>query len=491
MFAGAFLVLAALGISWAMTTAPVAVPDEQAHTIHAAAVVRGELVGDPSSEVRGWQDVSVPRYVAEIPQQLCSAFHAEISAACGPAITDDETPTRAVTSAGAYDPLTYFWTGLPTLFLDGAPAIYAMRIASVLLNAALLAGAVVALHRLPARGFSLLALAVGITPMVLFVGSGVNPNGTEIAAGTMAYAWLTVVARNAVAGTVSGWHVAAVAVPAVVLANTRSVGVLWILVYAVATLADRRVLERVRRSRAFWIGVVTIGVGVGASVAWTITSRSLAVTSPAPGVGTSFPRATVWMLKQTFDWFGSYVGQLGWLDTPLPPTTVLWWGSMILALLVTGIVFGRGRLRRAVVVMTAALVLLPAVIQGAGAHEYGYIWQGRYNLALLVPALVAAGTALDGAFPEAFRVVRLRGLVAVVLAVIAVMQVHAVLWVAHRYTVGFEKGWGAMLRHPDWQPPGTWELWAVVAGIAVLSGGWLLFRRIRRDGLDTARTLTG
>lgn len=465
VFVGAFLILSAVGTSWVFGSPVMAVPDEPAHAIHAAAVVRGQWTGERTDQ-GGWTNVEVPEYVAESYDVRCYAFNPAVSVECQGEIPSGESPTVITTSAGSYNPVYYAFVGLPSLVLDGASAFYAMRLVGVLLCAALLALAVVALTQLRRTSFVGIAFVAATTPMVTFLMAGINPNGMEIASAVMLFCWLRLLTDRIDEG-IPAHRVVMVALAAVAVANTRSIGLLWLLVIVVATLADLRVLRLLVRSRAFWIGTVGIGLGVAFSLVWLASTQSLDVTVPNPGAGTPFPAAFHIMVTQTYENFQGYVGLFGWLDTPVPSTVVFLWTSVVFVAVVGGLFFGRGPSRRALTVVLAAFLLVPPLVQGATAFDYGFIWQARYVLALYAVTVVAAGVALDVAFPNGLAEPRARRLAFAVLGLLAALHVYSFLWNLRRYVVGTPDGWRKMLAAPEWQPPGTWMLWAAVLVVAV------------------------
>jgi len=486
VFVGAFLVLGSLGTAWAFASPVMAVPDEPAHAIHAAAVVRGQVPGEPTGE-GGWTDVVVPEYVADSYEVRCFAFDPAVSGECQQDISTDDAPTEVTTSAGSYDPLYYAVVGLPSLVLEGESSFYGMRIAGVLLCSAFLALSLVALDQLRRRFFAVAAFVLSATPMLFFLVAGINPNGLEVVSCVMLFSWLALLVERLDEG-VPAHRVAMVVVAAVTVANTRSIGLLWLLVVVVALLADRKVLPVLLRSVAFWVGTAVIGLGAAFSVLWVLSTASLSVTVPNPGVGTPFPQAFRLMLAATFDNFQGYVGLFGWLDTPVPQTVVSVWTSVILAAVVAGLVFGRAWSRRALAIVLVAFVLVPPLVQGSTAVDYGFIWQARYILALLCTVVVAAGIALDHAFPEAVRQVRVRRLVALVLGTLVVLQVYAFLWNLRRYVVGLPDGWSKMIVAPEWQPPGSWVLWAAIAAVVTAAGTVAAHRLGTSEPLVSART---
>lgn len=137
----------------------------------------------------------------------------------------------------------------------------------------------------------------------------------------------------------------------------------------------------------------------------------------------------------------------------------------MVALVAAAFVYGRGWDRAKVVLMTAAFVLLPAVVQGASWNELGYIWQARYILAVLLALLIVAGGALDSSVPQPWELPRARTLAITLTAALAIIQVFGFVWALKRYVTGLldGKGWTLMFSAPMWQPPLTWPVLAAGA----------------------------
>lgn len=476
VFVAAFAVFCGLGGAWAVASPLMSVPDEPAHTIHAAAVVRGQLSGDPV-EQQGWTRVTVPEYVAQTTSLPCFAFNDDVDASCQATVSDSDADTSAVTTAGSYDPVYYAFVGLPSLVLDGKASLYAMRGFSVILSAALLASAVAALVQRRSSRWSLMAVVVLTTPMVLFITGSVNPSSMEISAAVALFAWLTLLRERADEG-LPVHRIAMVAVSASLLANTRSIGLLWLLVIVVASTLDLALWRRLLRSVAFWVAAAVIGAASVFSLLWVLATQSLSPTVPNPGVGSTFESGFIRMIFLTFENGQGYVGIFGWLDAPAPATTVVLWSCCMIVLVLAALVFGRGPARLGTAVLALAFVVAPPIIQGIAVTDYGYIWQSRYILAVLVCVLLSAGAALDEAFP-APTTGRMKTLVVVVLAALGVMQLHTFVWTLRRYVVGWSDqsgGWGAMFTDPRWAPSGGWIVWTVVFAAVWATGAVLTAR---------------
>ena len=235
-FLPVFGLLSMLITLWILATPLMAYPDEPAHTIKAAAVARGQFFPAPGESSAPGVHVQVPSYIANLQSQMCFAFKIHEPAGCAPSIPlDDNYLTIGVTSAGLYNPFYYWLVGLPSLFMSGAPAIFAIGIVSGLLSAAFYAAGFTALSRLRHPKWPLIGAAVATTPMVLFLASGINPNSLEIAASMAAFCGLVSVLENARRLDRALPGIVTVGLSAATLANTRNVSLLWLLCGVIVT----------------------------------------------------------------------------------------------------------------------------------------------------------------------------------------------------------------------------------------------------------------
>ena len=152
----AFVGLSLLSTAWAVATPLSASPDEPAHIIKAAAVVRGQLIGEPTSR-QGFTTVTIPSAVGNAWAWTCPAYHPQTTADCQ-VITGDSTVRSTVTSAGLYNPTYYALVGWPSLvFSTPHAAVYSMRFVSGLICSFFLAVAFTALMLLKRTFFAGLA----------------------------------------------------------------------------------------------------------------------------------------------------------------------------------------------------------------------------------------------------------------------------------------------------------------------------------------------
>ncbi len=459
-------------LAWTLATPVLAGPDEFAHVIKAAAVVRGQLLGEQVAQPGEYFPVIT---VVELPEHYasarsvvgCYAFHPEVPAACAPAFeAHDGEPLAAVeTSVGRYPPLYYAAVGWPSLLLDGEAAVYGMRVVAAALTSLLIALGLVALTAGRAPPL-LLGCAAGLTPMVFFLSGVVNPSGLEAAAGfaTWAVALSAVLAPDA-----ADLHrrLTLAAVAAAVLISTRaSSPLIGLLVVAVlVAVAGRRFWQRALAGRR-WVPAVVIGLSAGAVAAvWVLLAdpdeglggRPVEDFSSPLNAARAAMARTPWYLHQV-------VGVFGYLDAPAPLVVVAAFAVLVAALVIAALVRGRRSDRFALLLAGALVLLVPVVLQVPTAERLGLIWQGRYLLALTagVPLVAAAVLVRTGS--------RWPGPLTARVGVVAALAAHLVALVValHRFSSGTAAPVWALAG--PWQPPitSTGAVLVAVVGLVLL-----------------------
>jgi hypothetical protein len=486
--------LAAVG--WAFASPLATSPDEPSHMVKAAATARGEFVNSTSRhEVKGgfektWLGYPLPAKYATLDAMSACFRNRVMSAACGQKFGTDETTTIVETSAGNYNPTYYLPVGLPSLFLPGVGALYGMRVMSALLNAGLLAAAVGVAAGWRRPGWPVLGVVACGTPMTLFLSGTVNPNGMEATAAVLAWtAGMSLALDDAPRPGQTTRRAIALGVGGVLLANTRSLGVLFTLSVVVALLivAGPRMLRRLIRHHAVQALLVVLAAGAVAAILWNNYSNRLTA-QPL-----SFPDLTAGQVATEVFWnTGNYIteviGNLGWLDVRLPPgTTIAWFGVAGLLVLCA---LGCARWHETLVMAALIIgtVLIPILAQVSEARRVGIGWQGRYILAWVVGLPVLAGllvarrvgAELPGAVER-----RAPGAAAIVLALAGL---GAFYWSMTRYAHSGVKKYGI---YPiRWVPPGGWITWwvAYVVGLTLLVTAVVIRRRQAFSGSVGARS---
>lgn len=473
-----FFVIFALSVLWSLASPLMSVPDEPAHTVKAAAVARGELLGETDGEQGSAMTVTVPGYIAATHDQTCYKHQKQIPAACAEGVGEDTAPVSAETTAGNYNPLYYFVTGLPSLFLSGAPAIYGMRIASALFCSVFFAMTFAAAAKFKRPLWPFAAAAVSTTPMVLYLTGSINPNALEIGAAAAFFLNLCVVLGSSTLGPVRS-NMVFVGLSGLVLANTRPLSLLWMALAAAAALCiyGWRPLLKVFKDGLGLAMTVLVGIGCGLSLAWFAVANSFESLT-GTGVDLSKTDAAIIMFENTLDYATGYVGRMGWLDTDLPMAIYILWYSLMTLLLIVGLTSRGWGNRSAVMLLVAGLIALPPVMQAQVINELGWIWQGRYVLALVVVFLLCCGVVSQSLLLRAAP--RTRSVLRLLTGFVVVAHAFSFVFVLRRYSVGMidEPNWGRFLLAPEWQPPLTWVGLSLIYAAAATLAGFLAYRYV-------------
>jgi len=483
VFGIAFGLLFLLMASFSVATPQGASPDEPAHAIRAYAAAHGELFGPDSASIPGTIDQTVSTYFAKLESHMpCFKRNVAVTPSCVAPVENQDAPTTGHTSTTVNTPVFYVLVGWPTAFLDGAKGLYGMRLVNALLCSALLALAFTALRALPRSRWALAGLAVGVTPMVLFLSGTLNPNGIEVAASAAAFALLLLTFGTPAAGSRLVLRILGIVAVSLLLVNTRSIAMLWLaLAFVIAILLGKReVLRTVFRSWLTWAGIVVIGAVAVAAALFYLRPRSLTPGYAPVGAGSSWWQGFSNTLDGTFSFMIGWIAQFGWLEIPAPALTVAVWATVGGMVILLGSTLGPRTVKIGALLLGLAIVFVPPFSQAAVIHDAGYIWQGRYTIAPAVLLAVLAGIGLDHALPAADK--RLTAVMRVAVVLLGIAQLAAFLWMLRRYVTGLQQNltWIDMLRAPQWQPPGGWLLVTVVFAITTGLAVWLLIRTLSR-----------
>lgn len=472
---------------WAFASPLVSAPDEDAHVIKAAALVSGQLRGrtetvrvvDAYGPPRQDTWFLLPSAYGGLRDQRCYAFNPAITPACAPDLpAGPAIETR--THVGAYPPLYYAAVGWPALFLDTAPAVYAMRLLSAAISAALVASAFVSIVRIAPAG-ALVGLILALPPMALYLFGTVNPSSFEIAGAVATWASAAALLLSSAPPTTREVLRAAAAI--VLLAAARPSGPVVaasILATVIAAFASPARLRALARSRVVRAGALVTALLVALCGAWM-----LLVDMPLSGVGSpGMPLATRLRYSAELLPFrtGQLVGRFGWLDTPMPAALVWLWMVAVAMLLGLGLWRGTWRERAVLAALAVAVPTSAVFVEALLVPQVGLMWQGRYSLAVfagvpIVAAVIAARTAPDPSAPRGIERAAMQSVV------IGAAFLHIIgFWVAmSRYTVG-GLGWLSWIGPRQWEPPGgaiaLATLFAVVAAAtASFLATWMLRSR--------------
>jgi hypothetical protein len=462
-----------------------AFPDEPAHTIKAAAVVRGQITVEEGASFGHGVHVRVPSYIANLDAQGCYKYRPDAPAQCAPEIPrDDNFETIGVTTAGTYNPMYYWLVGLPSLLFSGAPALYGMRIISALITAAFFAAGFTALSQLSRPRLPVLMACIGMTPMVLFLGSGINPNSLEVAATMAAFSGFIVLLDNASQPARVRPAIVTVVVSSAVLANTRQVSLVWLLCVLVVGLFffKRTAIVAAFRSKYVLTAVAITVPPVLLGIAWILLMLNapasagvapIGIINPMPGVRPD--QGFVTMLDRFFSFFPQYIGVMGWLDTPLPDVVFMFWNFLFVAALLLPLTIKPLRQAAGYWVALGMLLVVPAVLQAQLISSMGLIWQGRYNLPLVMVVFIAVGMAARSLPITA--TIHARAVSRVVIIAAAAAHVIGFAYILRRYVVGIAElgNWQIMITNPKWQPPFGWPLLCLLYAVLLVLAAQSLY----------------
>lgn len=450
----AFVLFSALGAVWAVMTPVFNVPDEPAHSVYAAAAVRGEVWAPTDGVVT---TVTVPAGFANAGSLMtCYVFQPAVPAGCAQPFVGQPGDAQVTTTAGRYPPLYYLYAGLGSLVAEGADGLVAMRLLTAVAVGALLASAACSVLAQRNRVLGLLGLGVATTPMLFFFAGSVNPQAPEIAAAILLWVSGTGLLRLARSApdrriTFRDPDMRRVAVAAAVLTSVRPMSLVW-LVMVVAllllALATREAVRALLRSRALWVTVVVVGVLGLANAAWIVLRDALAQQDVTIYAGLSPRGAVLLATTKLDDEFKQMIGVFGWLDTSAPGITYLLVTLVLGALVLVGAGTGSRRSNTAVALTALAVVVVPVVLELRSYQVSAFAWQGRYTLPIAVGVPLLLALLPDHAAVDQ----RLRRRLAVAGTVaLAVAHTAAFTGSLGRNVFGIDSWWG--VSPPGWAPP--------------------------------------
>ena len=468
----AWLLVAIAGLGLFISTPASGGPDEPAHEVTAWYLSGNGLRPGPVE----WFSVPVSFSVGH----PCFAEKPKLTASCIPPTTSAQAMV-STSSVLNYPPPYYWVVGAGERLAALAGIEYADiggRLASIILNfGALLLLSLYMRRRNPWWGSFLLLVS---TPMAVFLGVVVNPNGWEITCGIVMAAVLSEAAWGHRSFEPDPRTTAVLlAFASVALSLARPIGFFWacgltISALALAPAMNRRLLLRV---------ACAVAPGIAVGLLWYLTHPAglpaVAPTSTGAvaNASTSLAASLVYFPVRLFQMFGT----LGWLDTPMP-------GLLLLGNLVAWAVLLRRMApigRAAKLCGVAGIVILPSVIEATVSGGWPLWWQGRYTLPFALGFVMLLLLRSGWLIPRTISVV----------SAIALLSLGVMVWVnAFRYDFGLDAFGLPLSLSQQGISPVRLALSAVIGAVLLLASGYLLlqawgmkpdFRPNKRDGLET------
>jgi len=497
LFGAIFIIVFGLFAIWSVAMPLISGPDEPAHVVKAAGVIRGQFVGscgDNSTDQHGvcpakspFAEVHVPAYYSivrpgAIPAAriahhgvTCFARHPDVPANC---LTLYLPPSWANKSANAwtyvarYPPLYYAIAGLPTLVFTGPAGLYLMRLLSAAASALMVSLAVFSVLRYSRNRLLLLGIVVAATPMVLYLGGIVNPSGLETTSALSFWTMATIMVRDFEERPPRALIVMA-AFAAIVFASIRALSPFWLAlsVLAVVAIADWRTLKTLLTRNDVRIAIALVVVVCLADAVWIIHEHATNLNVSSANAQALIPSPSTsefTILRTSFHhniyYLPGMIGVFGDFDTYATHSTFIIWYLLGGALLLLALLAGTLRRRFVVVAVALGIVILPVLISSSQARHIGYVWSGRDTLPFAVGLPILCASVIDN--HRMGRLLRFAAPLVLFLAFAA--QARAFFWVLRRYSVGEAGPRLSFLFHSPWSPPAIGCLGALIIEVAVL-----------------------
>ncbi len=448
-----FLIFAAIEICWSLATPLFASPDEPTQVIKAVATLRGEFIGKPfPGPIQANTIVRVPKTFVDGSIPVCFAHKPTIPAGCAPVVHASGQVVTATTYVGRYPPLYYLLSGWPSLFSSSTWVIYAMRFASGLATAAMIALAFAVAARWSRSRLLPTGIALAAVPSLLFLGSVVNPSGLEIAAGLATWTCGAVLVFDGGPHPPKGL-VVCTALSASVFALIRGLSPFWVVLIGLLLLlvAGRDSSREWFQDFGIRVLIVVVSVVGLLAVAWILFAHALAFGPIFNAVSAKAPPIRVFsaILGESWLQVGHMIGRFGWNDTSAPALTLFIWMFALGAFIGLGLSAGSYRLGVVLLVTILLVIIVPALLTLASSHQDGQIWQARYGLpfAVGVPILASAG----------IRDLRLSKRLGIFVALgVGIAQIATFIEVLQRYVEGLNSDPYSGFLYPFAKVPNGW-----------------------------------
>ena len=470
VFTVAFMLTFLSMAAWSLATPLFASPDEPAHVLRAVSLDHGQLIGRSiGGDSNPNTSVTVPASIGEGSRYpACFAFKILMPASCAHPLTTNGAEVKVETSAGRYPPLYYAVVGLPSWVSESTGGIYAMRLVSAALSALFVALAFMSICVWSRRKFMSVGVLLALTPMTLFLGGVVNPNGPEICAALCTWVAGLVLVLDRADDPPRGLVIVLTA-STVMLMLSRGVSPLWVALIAVvlAILAGREAITSLLRRPSLRVPLAVVALAAVVAVVWVVLAHAndLMVGESTSKNGSEQLLLTIWSL--TGNWLQQMIGVFGWLDTPAPLLTYLVWYVAIGVVVLLALSSTRARGNVALLFLVALVVLVPMAISYREAHRLGLFWQGRYTLPMATGIPVLATALIDGT--AVLGAIRSRLTVLLCLA-IGVADVAAFYTAQRRYASGLPGPLDVL--NGKWAPPlgnGAMAVWSLIATVLLIS----------------------
>jgi hypothetical protein len=455
-FSAFFLVVA----MWSLATPLMASPDEPVQVAKAAAVVRGQFIGQSIGGASSPQSiVKIPATYANLGASFgCYQDEPAIPASCNsqPHTTSKKVIPDTIYNA-RYQPLYYALVGLPTLFMHStAGGVYAMRLVSAAMSALFLALAVFAVLKWSNNSrFMLAGIFIASTPSVLFFGGVVNPAGFETSVAICLWTSLLLLAgvrrrsRHIPKGLI-----ALSAISAGIESMTRSLSPFWVVVTLLIVIiaTNRSALTRLLHNTGIRVGAALASVGGVVGVAWILIFRATNVVADGYPVAKTASNWTILLTtaQRTTLYYKQIISYFGMLNVPSPHLVYVGWSLLLLVLCLLALYYGTWRQRFSLSALVLAVIAIPIVMAASQARRLGIVWQGSDSLPIFVGIPILATTILSS--PTSSAKIWQRVSLPAIALIGGGLSIVAFFGELERYAIG-TPGFSFSIIHSAWHPP--------------------------------------
>jgi hypothetical protein len=401
----AFVLFGAITILWSWSVPLLSSPDEPHHIVKAAAVWRGEWLGQHAIGANEATMVDeVPgTYARAIGNFDCYRQRAFIAASCAPKLVASSQIMPAKTHVGRYPALYYLLVGWPSALSSSVSTMRWMRAISAIFNSGLVAFGIFLIRRFRMGAGVLVGYCCALTPVAVYMDSTVQPNGLEATLGLLLATAVVGLARHAHRTPESPQRpprmlIGAAGAAASALVLVRGLSPLWLACIGLVAL----VLVPWHHWRA-WLRLADVRMWTGLLVtccvlalAWIVGAHALAI-QPWPANLLVYKHASDWReIQLVIDregWFAEQMVGALTKETRLPVPGFVAAFTALCLLVIVGVVRGSARERVALVVAVVATWLIPIVIAAPRIRQNGINWQGRYIMPFAAEIVLLAGMA--------------------------------------------------------------------------------------------------
>ncbi len=393
-----------LSTAWMVAISPFRAMDEFDHAFRADSVSNGYWAAQDGDRV------VVDRTLDAAVRPVCETRRF-VPGACEPKAGVGADKVLTVSTAGAYNPVFYWFTGTISSPFDGYQRLYAMRLLLVLVNSLLVGTAFVIALRCFTSAWPAWAVVLTLTPQATAANMVMAPNGLESTCALVVWVSLMAAAHGR---PPSGWErrlpwIALVA--GTWIGFLRSLGPVWLVCIAATVLVSLGLTSSPRAALRDARGKFGSGAWRVCAVAWALAGLGGLAWALASGTNSLGDDASSLDLSTTLTavttgagdganaavrplvWLFQLVGALPYRNQPLPlviyPIVLAVWAALAVAAARVS-VRGFRRAAGAAAAVSLAIPLAFDLVTGEGA-----LWQGRYCWPLVMGVFVVLGVGAD------------------------------------------------------------------------------------------------